>query len=144
MDPVMRLELTFLAECWAAGPEAATLLDDDRIRTQMRGEAHRAAAIALRDALRTGAPRPAAADDSARLVLDVVLQKAAEVEHPSCAAAELCGLELELGLVNEALRSGRALRAGGSPHDLVMRRLELKQRIDRGAGEIWKGPRRTA
>lgn len=142
-DAVARAELSFLAECWAAGPEAAALLDDHRIRTQMGRDVHRGAAVALRDALRDGADRPVATDDSTRMMLDVVLGMARAVEHPSVAAAELRGLELELSVVREQLRSGRTLGSGGDPSRLVMRRMELEKRIDVGAGEIWKGPRRA-
>jgi hypothetical protein len=141
---VARAELSFLAECWAAGPQAASLLDDHRIRTQMARDVHRQAAIALRDALRSGAERPTPTDESTRLMLDVVLGLARAVEHPSVAAAELRGLELELAVVREQLRSGRALQEGDNPSRLVLRRMELEKRIDVGAGEIWKGPRRTA
>lgn len=143
-DAVTRAELSFLAECWAAGPEAAQLLDDHRIQTQMGRDVHRSAAVALRDALRSGASQPVAPDDSTRMMLDVVLGLARAVEHPSTAAAELRGLELELSVVREDLRSGRSLQAGGNPSQLVLRRMELEKRIDVGAGEIWKGPRRTA
>jgi hypothetical protein len=143
LEDVARVELAFLAECFAAGPEAAELLDDTRIRTQMLNDAHRTAAIALREALRSGRP-PAAADDSARMVLDLIRRMAAGVQHPSCAAAELAGLRLELGVVTEALRSGRGFEPGASPQALVLRRLELQRRIDQGLGELLKGPRRTA
>jgi hypothetical protein len=143
LEDVARVELSFLAECLAAGPEAADLLDDTRIRTQMINDAHRTAAIALREALRSGQP-PAASDDSARMVLDLIRRMAAGVQHPSCAAAELAGLRLELGVVTEALRSGRGFEPGASPQALVLRRLELQRRIDQGLGELLKGPRRTA
>jgi DNA primase len=143
LEDVARVELAFLAECFAAGPEAADLLDDTRIRTQMINDAHRTAAIALREALRSGQP-PAASDDSARMVLDLIRRMAAGVQHPSCAAAELAGLRLELGVVTEALRSGRGFEPGASPQALVLRRLELQRRIDQGLGELLKGPRRTA
>jgi hypothetical protein len=142
LEDVARVELSFLAECLAAGPEAADLLDDTRIRTQMINDAHRTAAIALREALRSGQP-PAAGDDSARMVLDLIRRMAAGVQHPSCAAAELAGLRLELGVVTEALRSGRGFEPGASPQALVLRRLELQRRIDQGLGELLKGPRRT-
>jgi DNA primase len=144
VDAVARAELSFLAECWAAGPDAAQLLDDHRIRTQMGRDAHRSAAVALRDALRNGAERPLPPDDSTRMMLDVVLGLARAIEHPSTAAAELRGLELELSVVREELRSGRSLQEGGDHSRLVLRRMELEKRIDVGAGEIWKGPRRTA
>jgi DNA primase len=142
LEDVARVELAFLAECWAAGPEAADLLDDTRIRTQMINDAHRSAAVALREALRAGGS-PAARDESARMVLDLIARMAGAVQHPSCAAAELAGVRLELGVVTEALRSGRGFEPGGSPQALVLRRLELQRRLDQGLGELLKGPRRT-
>lgn len=140
-DAVARAELAFLAECWAAGPQAAGLLDDHRIRTQMGRDAHRVAAVAIRDALRAGGEPPQAPDDSTRMMLDVVLGMASAVDHPSTAAAELRGLELELSVVRARLR---AHRPDENRDSLVLRRMELEKRIDVGAGEIWKGPRRTA
>ncbi|CAB4958000.1 unannotated protein [freshwater metagenome] len=110
----------------------------------MGRDVHRSTAVALREALRAGADRPRAADESTQRMLDLVLDKARAVEHPSTAAAELRGLELELSVVREELRSGRTLQEGGNPSHLVLRRMELEKRIDVGGGEIWKGPRRTA
>jgi hypothetical protein len=108
----------------------------------MINDAHRSAAVALREALRAGGS-PAARDESARMVLDLIARMAGAVEHPSCAAAELAGVRLELGVVTEALRSGRGFEPGGSPQALVLRRLELQRRLDQGLGELLKGPRRT-
>ncbi len=143
MEDVARAELSFLAECWAAGPEAAPLLTDERLATLMAGDAHRAAARALRDGL-AAERAPAPPDDSSRLVLDLVGRMAGRIQHPSCAAAELAGLRLELGVLVEAQRSGRPVPGVASPHDLALRRIELQRRIDRGVGELLKSPRRGA
>ncbi|MGX6450010.1 hypothetical protein ACVU7I_18390, partial [Patulibacter sp. S7RM1-6] len=143
MEDVARAELAFLAECWAAGPEAVPLLAEERLRTLMVNAAHRAAAEALRDGL-AAERAPAPPDDSSRLVLDLVGRMAGRIAHPSCAAAELAGLRLELGVIVDAQRSGRALADGTRPDDLARRRIDLQRRIDRGVGELLKSPRRGA
>lgn len=139
-DDVARAELSFLAECQAAGRESAGLLEDARIADLFAHEPHRQAAAVLRDALRQERP-PVAADPLVQRVLDGIAASAAQVGHPSVAAAELAGLRVELGAVTRALRRG----AGTAPgDDLVNRRLELQQRVNHGIGELLKGPRRGA
>ncbi len=139
-DDVARAEVAFLAECQAAGAESSGLLDEARIAELFAHEPHRQAAAVLRDALREQRP-PQSEDPLVRRVLDGVAEAAGKVRHPSVAAAELAGLRVELGAVTRALRRG----GGEAPaHDLVLRRLDLQQRVNHGIGELLKGPRRGA
>lgn len=139
MEDVARAELAFLAECQAAGPGAAALLDDAQIGRLIAHDPHRHAAAALREALNAGQP-PAPANESVRMVLDLIGRLASQVQHPSVAAAELAGLRLELGTVMQAIRFGRPDGTG----DLIRRRLDLQRRVDLGLGELLKGPRRSS
>lgn len=141
-DAVARAELAFLAECRAAGPEAAPLLADDRLRRLLATPVHAQAARLIRDALAAGTdPQPT--DESTRMVLELVAGAARSVHHPSVAAAELAGLRLELGVVTAIIQAGPAANPDVPPDALLRRKLELQEQINRGLGELMKGPRRT-
>lgn len=141
-DAVARAELSFLAECRAAGPEAAALLADDRLRRLLATPVHVQAARLVRDALMAGTdPQPV--DESTRMVLELVAGAARNVHHPSVAAAELAGLRLELGVVTAMIQAGPSANPDVPPDALLRRKLELQEQINRGLGELMKGPRRT-
>lgn len=141
-DAVARAELSFLAECRAAGPEAAALLADDRLRRLLATPVHVQAARLIRDGLVAGAdPRPV--DESTRMVLELVAGAARTVHHPSVAAAELAGLRLELGVIAAMIQAGPTANPDVPPDALLRRKLELQEQINRGLGELMKGPRRT-
>jgi DNA primase len=140
-DAVARAELAFLAECRAAGPEAAALLADDRLRRLLATPVHAQAARLIRDALVAGTdPQPV--DESTRMVLELVAGAARGVHHPSVAAAELAGLRLELGVITAMIQAGPAANPDVPPDALLRRKLELQEQINRGLGELMKGPRR--
>lgn len=141
-DAVARAELSFLAECRAAGPEAATLLSDDRLRRLLATPVHAQAAQLIRDALAAGA-EPQPVDESTRMVLELVAGAARSIHHPSVAAAELAGLRLELGVVTAMIQAGPRANPDVPPDMLLRRKLELQEQINRGLGELMKGPRRT-
>ncbi|MFA4927096.1 MAG: DNA primase [Patulibacter sp.] len=141
-DAIARAELAFLAECRAAGPEAAALLADDRLRGLIANPVHRQVAGLLRDALLTGTdPQPT--DDSTRMVLELVAGAVGTIRHPSVAAAELAGLRLELGVVTTMIQAGPGANPGSPPEALQRRKLDLQERLNRGLGELLKGPRRA-
>ncbi len=142
-DAVARAELAFLAECRAAGPEAAALLADDRLRRLLANPVHRHTAVLIRDALVAGVdPQPT--DESTRMVLELVAGAARTIRHPSVAAAELSGLRLELGAVSAMLQAGPGANPTIPPDALQRRKQELQAQINRGLGELMKGPRRSA
>jgi DNA primase len=141
-DAIARAELAFLAECRAAGPEAAALLDDERLRGLIANPVHRQVAALLRDALLAGS-EPQPIDDSTRMVLELVAGSVGTIRHPSVAAAELAGLRLELGVVTAMIQAGPGANAGAPPEALQRRKLDLQERLNRGLGELLKGPRRS-
>ncbi|MBF6618871.1 MAG: DNA primase [Patulibacter sp.] len=141
-DAIARAELAFLAECRAAGPEAAPLLADERLRGLIANPVHRQVAALIRDALLAGSdPQPI--DDSTRMVLELVAGSAGMIHHPSVAAAELAGLRLELGVVTAMIQAGPGANPGAPPEALQRRKLDLQERLNRGLGELLKGPRRS-
>lgn len=141
-DAVARAELSFLAECRAAGPEAAALLADDRLQRLVVTPVHVRVAQLIRDALVAGTdPRPV--DESTRMVLEMVAGAVASVRHPSVAQAELAGWRLELGVIDAMIQAGPRANSGVPMDALQRQRQDLRAKINRGIGEQHARQRRA-
>ncbi len=141
-DARARTELAFLAECRAAGPEAATLLTDERMRQVLTSPLHVRVAGLIREGLEAGRD-PVPIDESTRMALELVADTARGIAHPSVASAELEGLRLELGAVNAMIQAGPAANPDVPPDALLRRKLDLQQRLNQGIGELHQRRRRT-